>query len=93
MIECRKESLQMPAMGQDPVNKASAGSDYLAGYQDKADQEAFEFHPQDVAPLCWNYRCQAIPSLKVPCQARNNHVGPVRNETIGRHSQCINPAL
>ena len=83
----------MPAIGQYSVNQAAAGGHDLAGHLDKTYQETFEFHPQDIA-TCRGFQCyQAIPSLQIPGQGRNDHIGPIRNQTVRRHPQCVNPAL
>ena len=83
----------MPAIGQYSVNQPAAGGHDLAGNLDKAHQEAFEFHPQDIA-TCRGFQCyQSIPGLQIPGQGRNDHISPIRDQTIRRHPQRIDPAL
>src|SRR5271157_431676 len=93
MIESCQEDLQMPAIGQYSVNQAAAGSYDLAGNLDKTPQETLEFHPQDVATCRGFQSYQAIPGLQIPSQDSNDHISPIRNQTIRRHSQRVDPAL
>src|SRR5689334_3216883 len=93
MIERRQEGLQMMAVGQHPVNNAAASVDHLTGYLDEVGEEAFEFHPQDVAAYCGHDRDQAIPGFQVPGQRRNDHVSPVRQQAVRRHPQRIHSVL
>ena len=93
MIERCQEGLQMPAIGQYSVNQAAAGSYDLTGNLNKTYQEPFEFHPQDVATCRGFQSYQTIPGLQIPGQGRNDHISPIRNQTIRRHPQCVDPAL
>jgi hypothetical protein len=83
----------MPAVGQYSVNQTATGSHDLTRYLNKAHQETFELHQQDVAPCRRSYCYQAVPGLQIPGQGCNNHISPIRNQSIRRHPQCIHPAL
>ena len=39
-----------------------------------------------------NFGQQSRASIP-PGQGRNDHIGPIRNQTVRRHPQCVNPAL
>ena len=83
----------MTTIGQYSVNQTTAGSHNLAWDLDKTPQEAFELHPQDIATRRGFQSDQAIPGLQIPGQGRNDHISPIRHQSIRRHPQRIDPAL
>jgi hypothetical protein len=93
MIERLQEGFQMPAVGQYSINKPAAGGYDLTWYLDKAPQKTFEFHPQDVATCSRLQSHQAVPSLQIPGQGGNDHISPIRYQSIRKHSQCVDSAL
>ena len=93
IVERRQKGFEMLAIGQYPVNEATTGSYNLTGYLHKVHQEAFELHPQDITTYCRRLRHQAIPGLQIPRQRCDDHVGPVRYQTVRRHPQGVHSTL
>ena len=93
ILEGGEKRFEMLAVRQNAIDKPSAGIDDLTGELDIADQEPLELHPHDVSPCTGRLCHQPIPGFQVPSQSRDYHVGPVRKQAIGRHSQRIDAAL
>ena len=93
MVKGREERLQMPAVSQDSVHQLSTGGYYLAGDLNEAYEEALEFHPQDITAHCRRHAHHAIPGLQIPSQCSNDHIGPVRNQTVRRHPKSVHSIL
>ena len=93
MVECVQEGFQMPAVVQYPPNQSASGHYDLTWYLNEVCQESFEFHPQNISARCRDEGYQTIPSLQVPGQGGDDHVGPIRDQPIRRHSQSIDSAL
>src|SRR5881409_3123411 len=93
IFEGGEKHFEMLAIRQNAIDKPSAGIHDLTGELYIADQEPLELHPHDVSAGTGRLCHQPIPGLQVPSQSRDYHVGPVRNQTIRWHSQCIDAAL
>jgi hypothetical protein len=93
MIGRFKEIFQMPAVGQYSINKATSRGHDLTRHLNKSHQETFKFHPQDVAPCRRSHCYQTVSGLQILGQSRNNHISPIRNQTIRWHSQSVDSTL
>ena len=93
IFEGGEKHFEMLAIRQNAIDKPSAGIHDLTGELYIADQEPLELHPHDVSPCTGRLCHQPIPGFQVPSQSRDYHVGPVRKQAIGRHSQRIDAAL
>src|SRR5438876_669786 len=93
VVEGGEKRFEMLAISQNAINEPSAGVHDLAGELDIADQKPPELHSHDVSARSWRLRHQPIPGLQIPSQSCDYHVGPVRNQTVRWHSQCVDAAL
>ena len=83
----------MPTIGQYSMEEATTSGHDLAGDLNKTSQEAFEFHPQDIAACRRFQSYQSVPGFQIPGQCRNNHLRPIRHQSIRQHSQGVDSAL
>jgi len=83
----------MPAVGQNSIYQTAACAHDLTGYLYEVDQEALELHSQDISARRGLQSYESIPSLKIPDQRRDNHVGPIRKQTVRRHPERIDATL
>src|SRR5688572_2883925 len=93
VVECFEEGLQMLRVGPNPEHQASSCVDDLARDLNEASLKPLELHPQNVPPggRCLSYK--SIPGFKIPGQSGDHHVGPIRDQTIRRHPESIDPTL